>query len=445
MPKLNVTARLNAIFKLILFTSIVFLFSCKAPQAITPSTQTSPPPPPPESASEGAVNSGIYRNLFAEIGKTPTEIRAKIDNAYQHLFAGDPDEAAIYYKSGSNGNGALGYIYDINSKDVRSEGMSYGMMITVQMNKKAEFDAIWNWAKTYMYHNNPEHPAYGYFAWSVETSGKALDEMPAPDGEEYFATALYFAAARWGNGEGIYNYQAQADRILHDMRHRERITGATTHGEKTAGNLFHPEHAIVRFTPDLGNADHTDASYHLPAFYEIWARVGPEGDRDFWAKAARVSREYFDKAAHPLTALTPDYGEFDGSPWGASWRPESVDFRYDAWRTVMNWSMDWSWWRKDKNAAARSDRLLAFFESQGEDINHLYSLDGTPLGGGVTLGLRSMNATGGLAAAHPRWMNFVEDLWQQPPPTGQYRYYDGVLYMMALLHCAGEYRAWLPE
>jgi hypothetical protein len=24
--------------------------------------------------------------------------------------------------------------------------------------------------------------------------------MPAPDGEEYFAMSLYFAAARWGNG-----------------------------------------------------------------------------------------------------------------------------------------------------------------------------------------------------------------------------------------------------
>ena len=28
--------------------------------------------------------------------------------------------------------------------DVRSEGMSYGMMITVQLDKKAEFDALWN-------------------------------------------------------------------------------------------------------------------------------------------------------------------------------------------------------------------------------------------------------------------------------------------------------------
>ena len=49
--------------------------------------------------------------------------------------------------------------------------------------------------------------------------------MPAPDGEEYYAMALYFAAGRWGNGKGIYDYRAEADRLLTDMRHRALITG----------------------------------------------------------------------------------------------------------------------------------------------------------------------------------------------------------------------------
>ncbi len=41
-----------------------------------------------------------------------------------------------------------------------------------------------------------------------------MDELPAPDGEEYFVMALYFAANRWGNGKGIYDYEAHADRLL---------------------------------------------------------------------------------------------------------------------------------------------------------------------------------------------------------------------------------------
>jgi oligosaccharide reducing-end xylanase len=55
------------------------------------------------------------------------------------LFHGDPDTQAVYYPAGTNDNGALAYICDIHNNDVRSEGMSYGMMIAVQLDKKAEF------------------------------------------------------------------------------------------------------------------------------------------------------------------------------------------------------------------------------------------------------------------------------------------------------------------
>lgn len=79
-----------------------------------------------------------------------------------------------------------------------------------------------------------------------------------------------------------------------------------------------------------------------------------------------------------------------------------------------------------------------------DSYNSLYSLSGKKMGGGQTTGLVSMNAVAGLAATHPRAEKFVKALWDKPVPTGQYRYYDGVLQMMALLHCSGEYKAWIP-
>ena len=168
---------------------------------------------PPEShrgGLAGAFATGQYRNLFAEAGYKPDVISRKVEAAYKQLFHGNPETEALYYAVGENEHGALAQIRDIHSRDVRSEGMSYGMMIAVQLDRKAEFDALWNWAKTFMYHDDPAHPAYGYFSWSMKADGKANDEMPAPDGEEYFATALYFAGHRWGNGLGIYDYQAEA-------------------------------------------------------------------------------------------------------------------------------------------------------------------------------------------------------------------------------------------
>ncbi len=400
-------------------------------------------PEPPRAL--GSVASGVYPNLFAEAGFPRAEIDARVEAAFQQLFHGDSQTQAVYYPDGSNEHGPLAYIHDVNSDDVRSEGLSYGMMIAVQMNKKEEFDAIWNWAVTHTYHTDPDHPAKGFFAWSVKTDGEPIDELPAPDGEEYFITALYFASSRWGNGEGIYDYKAQADRIITDVLHREPITGMTNRGEMSAESLFDRQKKMVRFTPDVANKDHTDPSYHLPAFYEVWARVGPEKDRAFWSEAAQVSREYLYRAAHPKTALTPDYGNFDATPWAAAWRPDSVDFRYDAWRSAMNWSMDWSWWAQDPRQIELSNRLQAFFESQGLDkYVSLYTLDGKPLGGEQATGLIAMNATASLAADHPRRLNFVKALWERPTPEGKLRYYDGMLYMMALLHCSGEYRAWLP-
>lgn len=394
----------------------------------------------------GAYESGRYRNLFAEVGYAPEQVTAKVNAAFEQLFHGDPDTEALYFAAGKNDAGPLAYICDINNNDVRSEGMSYGMMIAVQLDKKAEFDALWNWAKTCMYHDNRGHPAYGYFSWSMQTDGTPNDEMPAPDGEEYFAMALYFADARWGSAEGLYNYKKYADRLLDDMKNRKPITGPTLSGVRTGLSLFDAEHKMVRFTPDSNNAEHTDPSYHLPAFYQLWALWGPQPDRAFWEQAADASRDFFLKAAHPETALTPEYADFDGSPWSAPWRPDSIHFQYDAWRTAMNWAMDWAWWGKDPRQRQLSDRLQAFFHARGmDDYPNRYTLDGEPIGRDHSTGLVAMNAVASLAATGPRAQEFVKAFWEIPVPTGRYRYYDGMLYMLGLLHCSGRFQIHQPD
>jgi oligosaccharide reducing-end xylanase len=399
----------------------------------------------------GAFATGQYRNLFVEAGHTPEETTNRINAAFQQLFHGDPGTQAVYFPAGTNVNGALAYVMDIAHNDVRTEGMSYGMMIAVQLNKQAEFDAIWNWTKTYMYHDSPAHPSYGFFSWCMKTNANVNDEMVAPDGEEYFVMALYFAANRWGSRTGIYNYQAEADQLLTNLRHRALITGqlitrpARTN-PVTAGPLFNPEHKMVRFSPGNTNPDHTDPSYHLPAFYELWARWGPAADRPFWMEAAAASRDFFPRTTHPVTALAPDYANFDGTPRGHSWNPGAVNFRFDAWRTAMNWSVDWAWWAKDVQERQLSDRLQAFFEAKGFSTHgNQFTLDGNQLQSEHSTGLVAMNAVASLAATNPRTKQYVEALWDAEVPSGQYRYYDGLLYLMGLLHCSGEFRIWSPE
>ena len=81
------------------------------------------------------------------------------------------------------------------------------MMVCVQLDKKAEFDRLWKWVRTYMYIE--DGPAKNYFAWSCQTNGKRNADGPAPDGEEYFAMALFFASK---DGEMAMVYSAIAKR-----------------------------------------------------------------------------------------------------------------------------------------------------------------------------------------------------------------------------------------
>jgi oligosaccharide reducing-end xylanase len=422
-----------------------------APSSVAPgAAQPALTGPSLQPAKEGAFATGKYRNLFVELGLPAAEVEARVGRAYQELFHGAPEDTAVMFDAGQNERGPLAYIFDVGNDDVRSEGMSYGMMIALQWNQKRDFDALWNWAKTHMQISRKDHPVSGYFAWKMRRDGSAADEMPAPDGEEYFATALLFAAHRWGSGTGIYDYGREAHELLSNLRHRKPITG-TVNGTRqtTAVALFNPEHEMVRFTPDQGNfetnGDHTDPSYHLPAFYEAWALWGPEADRGFWSDAAQASREHFVQATHPKTGLSPDYSNFDGTPKAASWDAHTADFRYDAWRTGMNWAVDSAWWSKDPRQIELSNRLLGFFAQQGPGYPSTYTLDGTATSQDHSLGLVATNAVAALAASDPGAARFVQALYDEQPPKGKWRYYNGMLYMMGLLHVSGNFRIYAPQ
>ena len=384
-----------------------------------------PLPDAPTPASVGAVSTGKYRNLFKELGYSDAEIDKKVESAWQKFFYGT-DEERIYYPVGED----MAYIYTADTDDVRSEGMSYGMMICVQMDKQEEFDRLWKWAKTHMQHKSGEFK--GYFAWQMNTNGTIKDNTPAADGEEYFATSLLFASARWGNGEGIYNYNKEAQEILTTMLHQA--------DDGQGVNMFDKTHKMPVFCPIGNAATYSDPSYHLPAFYEVWAREA-EQDNDFWSEAAEASRQHFKDATNEKTGLGPDYSEYSGA---AKNDGNHGDFRFDAWRIAANIACDYAWWAQDSWATTHANRIQSFFYDQGVDsYGNQWSLDGKNLSTDHSPGLVAMNATASLASSDKKSWSFLEDLWNISPTTGKYRYYDGCLYMMGLLHCSGKFRAYL--
>lgn len=373
----------------------------------------------------------LPRNLFHELlGKSEAELDAKLNVAWRQLFQGDDASQRVYYPVGTD----QAYIADIGSNDVRSEGMSYGMMLAVQTDHREEFDRLWHWANKFMRHASG--PRKGYFAWQCKFDGTQMDPGSASDGEEWFALALFFASHRWGDGKGIFNYGAEAQTLLRDMLHKDGTAEVTS--------IFNREQRQVVFAPNQSAGRFTDPSYHLPAFYELWARWSDNAsDRSFWSEAADVSRAFFHRAAHPATGLMPDYAYFDGRPHRA-FSQDKGDFRYDAWRTLANVGLDYAWWRADPWQVEQSNRVLRFLADHGPAIPNQFTLEGKPLSADTSLGLIAMAAVAGHAADPELTRPFVQQLWDAPIPSGKWRYYNGLLYYLGLLQAGGRFQVYAP-
>jgi oligosaccharide reducing-end xylanase len=343
-----------------------------------------------------------YRNLFVEIlGRTQAEVDTKVNAAVAQLFHGTGDQT-IYFELGTD----QAFIQDIANNDVRSEGVSYGMLIAVTMNMKTEFDKLWKFAATRMRQTS------GLFAWQLNTSGGVISAGDAPDGDEYFATALMLASRRWGDATGT-DYGAEARASMNAMATR---------------NVFNQNPAVVRFTP---GSTFTDASYVLPLFYSEWACFDT-ANATLWANATTYARTFFQRATNATTGLAPDHSGFDGAAQN--------DFGADAWRVPMNIMMDFNLNNADTWQTTYATTMAAFWTGKGlSGYGNGYTLTGTQTSSGHGAGLTGVNAMLAFALPAANARLFLQAAWNAAVPTGQFRYYDGCLYLLSMLHMSGKF------
>lgn len=380
-----------------------------------------------------------YRNLFLMSGKTGEEIQSRLEEIWNFFFYGSKEER-VYHQVEPD----MAYIEDTGNHDARTEGMSYGMMFCVQMDKQEEFNRLWKWACTYMWMEEGENE--GYFAWSCAPDGSRNSLGPAPDGEEFFAMALFFASHRWGDGDGIFDYAAQARKILRACIHKGQ-------DGRPGKPMWNHENKQILFVP---GCDHTDPSYHLPHFYELFALWADPEDRSFFQEAAKASREYLVKACHPKTGMSAEYAEFDGSPVSRklSWTNDRHDWFYsDAYRTVANIGLDYEWFGREEGQCRAAARLQDYLGNQRrENPFVIYEVDGRSLEAPALhpVGMLAATAQGALAVIgcsqddkelKTAW-EWVERFWNEPLRLGDRRYYDNCLYFFAFLALSGNYRIW---
>src|SRR6185295_18525296 len=153
-------------------------------------------------------------------------------NRFFGIGTGEPNQLIVdsgyrcYYELPQDPS--MAFIWAADSNDIRSEGMSYGMMVAVQMDLHQQFDRLWKFTKTYLqFPVDHEIGAWHYyFRWQGRVDAMAdpsnwavnygASTVPAPDGDEYFAAALFLAHRRWGSAGGV-NYLAEAQQIASGM------------------------------------------------------------------------------------------------------------------------------------------------------------------------------------------------------------------------------------
>ncbi len=392
-------------------------------------------------------------NLFVTLaGKTQQEVDDKVTTAVNRYFGiGTNEPSTLTLASGYRcyyelpQDPTMAFIWAADSDDIRSEGMSYGMMIAVQMGLKTQFDALWKFSKTYMqYAENTDTTAWKYyFRWQGTVDDTTTPDnwgvtfgattVPAPDGDEYFAAALYLADQRWGSA-GAVNYKQEADNIAAAMLHN------TPAGIRYP--IIHGSENMVVFVPYGASNEFTDPSYHLPAFYDLFALYGPAADAEKWQSLADTSRSYLVSSAHATTGLHPDYATFAGAPTTGSAGDGHDQFKYDAWRVVMNMAVDYAWFSQDAGLKAQIEKYHAFFGGHlgtNNVSNALFYVDGSNPSGGGSTALTATLAAGALASDAPNRATYVQNLWNVQQQSGQWRYYQEGVYLLGLLATSGKF------
>lgn len=85
-------------------------------------------------------------------------------------------------------------------------------------------------------------------------------------------------------------------------------------------------------------------------------------------------------------------------------------------------------------------RLLTFFRDEGFEHGQ-FEVDGSNPTGNYTIGMTGANAVGAIALHDEKLKRqYLQMLWDARPPKGQWRYYEGMVYMLSMLHVSGNFR-----
>jgi endo-1,4-beta-D-glucanase Y len=196
-----------------------------------------------------------------------------------------------------------------------SEGMGYGMVLTVYFGDKTEFDGLWKFVQKNLNSN-------GLMGWHVTCGGFTMNDGgggSATDGDTDIGFALVAAIDQWGSA-----YMQPAQQYLQSLKTHDYTTcNPSGHAMATNGDW------------DKGCTSE-NTSYFMPAYYRVFRRFG--GDA-FWGKAADDAVTLWSANANASTGLIANEVDQNGK-LGASGE-SYVD--YNGCRIPWRAALDYLW------------------------------------------------------------------------------------------------------
>jgi endo-1,4-beta-D-glucanase Y len=292
-----------------------------------------------------------------------------------------------------------------------SEGIGYGMLLTVAHDEQPIFDGLWQY-----YKNNRD--GAGLMNWQRSgCEGAPAGNNAATDADLDTAMALVMASHRWS----ATPYLADAQALIGAIQAHETV-------------IADDGLAILRPGDVFGGQSCLNFSYFAPGYYRAFAQV--EGtDAAFWNKLADDTYTVLGRAANTTTGLVPNWCDEQGQstpagPDGCANYTFADEYGSDAARTPWRIATDFVWWR---GSASRLwlERLTGWVKSVGiANVGGRYALDGTATATNHSVVLVGAFADAALAHDQETADAFFQELSALPPSTGYYSSSLRALYLL---------------
>lgn len=366
-------------------------------------TPRGPVPEPPLTAAEQAALAG-----FDGLVRAP-EWSAPVSSAISEVMVQRAylDWKARFYESCDDGTVYVLKNDYTGSEEVVSEGIGYGMLLSVAVGDRVVFDGLWRY---YREHRNGN----GVMNWRQAVCGGQTGGNGASDADLDAALGLVLGDSRWGG-------YAQDARDLIDA------IGTNETEQCDNGTI------VLKPGDSWGGCggQTVNPSYFSPGHYRRFAQVQTERAA-FWNQFAGDTYAMLSRMQDDKNGLIPDWGFGDG-------RSEDGDrgqFGYEAVRNPWRVALDYAW---TGNASAKTflQRMSQAVDGRGGLTALADAEDFEDKRNSAFLG--SLSLSGGAVSAE-KLETYVRE-WQAYEDMDDQWYYQATLRVLFLMAAGGYFPA----